>query len=139
MNFPLSRIYQDEHQTLGLLRVGSALLATIERPWLNNQPFHSCIPSGSYALEVLGDEKVRLSGTEPARTVINIEVANVASEVEGCIGVGTGFAFSTLMGELAYHRHAVVGSKVAIAMLTAELQRWPEVPHQIVISDGLCW
>jgi len=30
---------------------------TVERPWLNNTPFKSCIPAGNYILEMHASEK----------------------------------------------------------------------------------
>ncbi len=95
MRFPLRRFYQDERQTLGTLTAGSVTLFTIERPWLQNQPHVSCIPPGDYKITIIqigAEEKIRLEGgcIPSERTLINIEVANRAEQLEGCIGVGCG-------------------------------------------------
>lgn len=82
---------------LGKMTFPSGLeLFTIERPWRDNQPFISCIPSGEYTLEwdITGRVRnvPRLRGTAP-RTQINIHVANKASELHGCIAPGLTWAF----------------------------------------------
>ena len=102
MRFPLRRYHQDRNCTLGVIEVGDLLLYTIERPWVNNQPFVSCIPSGRYALGLwkpdLADEeepwRMRLNmfskeyGNE--RSAIQIEIGNYANDFAGCVGVGYG-------------------------------------------------
>ena len=91
MRFPLRRFYTDVAQTLGMLEIGQRKIFTLENGWLNNQPNRSCIPEGDYPMEVIriaGVEKVRLSGPEPERTLINIESSNYATELLGCIATG---------------------------------------------------
>lgn len=68
---------------------------TVERPWLNNAPNISCIPAASYPVkwvitETSGNRNGRGLGVENVehRSLIRIHVANTASEVQGCIGVG---------------------------------------------------
>ena len=78
---------------------GEFLCYTVERPWLSNLPFKSCVPPGEYDLHPYDSPKhpncfylenknlgVSLSGT--TRTHILIHVANWVEEVEGCIGPG---------------------------------------------------
>ncbi len=101
MRFPLRRFYQDERQTLGTLTVGAVTLFTIERPWLENQPNVSCIPDGDYRITIVsveGDRRIRLEGPgiPDERTLINIEVANYARELEGCIAVADGIILTDL-------------------------------------------
>ncbi len=101
MRFPLKRFYQDERQTLGTLTVGATTLFTIERPWLENQPNVSRIPEGHYKITIPlvgGEEKIRLEGfcIPSERTLINIEVANYARELKGCIAVGDGIILTDL-------------------------------------------
>lgn len=65
---------------------------TMERPWLDNRPFVSCIPAGVYVLEprryhkggydALGVKDV------PGRTHVLLHVANLASQLAGCIAPG---------------------------------------------------
>lgn len=96
--------------TLGELRVhpvsdhGQTLFEckTVERPWLDNEPFVSCIPSGAYTMRMRRSPVVeRTSGGEfthgwevtdvPGRTYIMVHPGNWSRNVEGCIAVGTGF------------------------------------------------
>jgi len=78
---------------------------TIERPWLNNKPFKSCIPDGVYYLEKRHSPVVgRTSGQEfqegwevtdvVDRTFIMIHPANWKEDLAGCIGVGLDYAIT---------------------------------------------
>ncbi len=122
----LLRDYHDD-RTLGYMTLESgARLATIERPWLNNQPMVSCIPEGVYKIHLRESSVINrtthgkyLHGWEvtgvPNRSFIMIHIANFPHELEGCIGVGlkhgmldremavrqSGAAFDLLMHELA--------------------------------------
>jgi hypothetical protein len=74
----------------GLIPMG---LYTIERPWINNVKNISCIPEGFYVVERrhsprFGDDMWMVIDV-PNRTDILIHVANRASDVQGCIGIGT--------------------------------------------------
>jgi len=78
--------------TLGVIRwPNGPRVFTIERPWLNNEKFISCIPEGDYPLEWDLKGRIRnvprLRNTEP-RTQINIHAANHPSELHGCIAPG---------------------------------------------------
>ena len=79
--------------TFGVLRLdGGWECLTVERPWLGNTPSVSCIPDGVYELELgtyhrggyAAYELVHVVG----RSLIKIHRANLAAEVQGCIGVG---------------------------------------------------
>ena len=72
---------------------------TVERPWLNNAPFESCIYEGSFFLGLRQYGVVTSSSggefTEGwevmdvnRRTYIMIHPANWPCDLEGCIGVG---------------------------------------------------
>jgi len=94
--------------TIGELRVGDALLYTIERPWKPARnhpagtPFESCVPDGIYELEAHDTEAHprtyclinELLGVTHGHTSISkrwaclLHVANRAREVSGCIGPG---------------------------------------------------
>lgn len=78
---------------------------TIERPWLNNESFVSCIPDGVYYLEQRHSPVVsRTSGGEfqegwevtdvRDRTYIMLHPANWMDDLAGCIGVGKDYAIS---------------------------------------------
>jgi len=92
----LQRLAMLDQCTLGVLSIGNVPFCfTVERPWLNNAPNISCIPAASYPVKWVvtgtsGNRNGRGLGVEnvPDRTLIRIHVANVADEVQGCIGVG---------------------------------------------------
>lgn len=105
-------------------------LYTVERPWLDNAPYQSCVPEGDYALTRLptttpvpdafrGTTWYLEGGTvgidKGRRTRIAIHIANVPSDVAGCIGVG--LALGTLDGAWAVHnsRFALVRAEAALA------------------------
>lgn len=85
--------------TFGRLTLGVQSWFTVERPWLDNAPSVSCIPSGLYPL-VLGmfysgdgvggrpDYPAYELQHVPGRALIKIHRANVASQVKGCIALG---------------------------------------------------
>ena len=64
---------------------------TIENPWLDNEPYVSCIPTGTYKAfrrtSPSNGEVIELKDV-PNRTFIQFHVANFPEDVEGCIGVG---------------------------------------------------
>lgn len=78
--------------TLGWLRIDDDTeLFTIERPWLGNKPFESCIPEGVYRCRRYSS--ARYPNTfevcdVPGRSKILIHTANRANDVQGCIGLG---------------------------------------------------
>ena len=119
MDLILIRDTFDPHETLGKIQAGEAIYASMEQPWNNDQPDHSCLPAGTYRLvphisghlheadgvtplqtwalvnEALGvfhsqqDVPADYSGGNPARTECLIHPANFASQLEGCISPGT--------------------------------------------------
>ena len=132
MRFPLRRFYQDERQTLGTLTVGATTLFTIEPPPRNNQPNLSCIPEGRYRMTIVdvdGEKRIRLDGAmiRGERTLINIEVANFASELGGCIGVGEGVQAQSLSN----HLFMTTDSQAAWDRLLAKLA-------QLEVTDVVC-
>ncbi len=61
---------------------------TIERPWLKNKAYVSCIPAGEYELKQVSSPKFGLTYKVCdviGRTQILIHKANKASELQGCI------------------------------------------------------
>ncbi len=89
-NCTIGKLYHEEHCGY-----------TIEKPWLSNKPFESCIPHGIYKLKRYSSKRfpnsfylsnpnlgVSLSGDTP-RTGILIHVGNFVEDVVGCIAVGT--------------------------------------------------
>ena len=90
----LTRFAYLPQATLGRLEIDNGpTLYTIERPWKDNRPYLSCIPTNSAGYELEWDrtgrikDVPRLRHTNP-RTQINIHAANYASELHGCIAPG---------------------------------------------------
>jgi len=91
----LERFAYGPDATLGRLILPGTVLYTIERPWLDNTPFKSCIPEGVYNVGKYSSPKypdVWELKDVPERTHILIHAANWAKDVQGCIGVGMDLA-----------------------------------------------
>lgn len=100
MKGKLTRYESADDGTFGVMRFGTLELHTIERPWLNNEPFKSCIPPGEYALHPFtrpnGDQVYALTGGTVSldktdgfrRYLILIHVGNYMTDVVGCIAPG---------------------------------------------------
>lgn len=104
----LDRFCYHPNGTLGVIDYEDERFWTIERPWLDNKPNVSCIPTGIY--EMGWRVSPRFGETwhvkdVPDRTHILIHVANYSKDVQGCIGLG-----SSLMGDTV----AVASSKNAV-------------------------
>jgi len=94
--------------TIGRLLAGNEAWATIERPWVNNEPNISCIPEGVYTCSKYSSR--RFPRTYQVDDVVNrsyilFHVANQASEVQGCIGLGKSISFND---------YRVVNSRIAM-------------------------
>ena len=89
MELTLIRTYYT-NGTNGILFYKSAFICyTIELPWLNNKPMHSCIPEGKYPLFIRYSPRFKihfmLEGVSK-RDLILIHPANDAlKELKGCI------------------------------------------------------
>ena len=90
----LTRFAQLQKETIGRLDYDGETYWTVERPWLDNLPFKSCIPDGNYVLRRRNSPKFGPNMWEvadvPGRSHILIHVANRSSDVVGCIGLGSG-------------------------------------------------
>lgn len=104
MRLHLERFAYTPIGTLGRLFVGDSTLFTVERPWLGNKPFSSCIPPGHYQCQRYSSPKYpdtwEIVGV-PERSLILFHVANFPHEVQGCIGLGT-----SMMGERVAVAHS---------------------------------
>tara|TARA_R110000782_G_C14778715_1_gene409762 strand:+ start:207 stop:551 length:345 start_codon:yes stop_codon:yes gene_type:complete len=69
-------------------------LYTVERPWLDNKAFVSCIPDGNYRIKRVDSPRFGKNMWEvaevPNRTHILLHAANYPHNVKGCIGLGKG-------------------------------------------------
>ena len=119
-NFILKRVYFDD-ATLGMLwnnkEPESKVLFTIERPWLQNKKDISCIPEGKYKVVKYSSKKFpdvwQLEDVKD-RTLILIHKANFASQLKGCIALGTSVGY---MSDDDITRKAVKSSGVAFELL----------------------
>ena len=79
---------------------GEFICYSLERPWLNNKPFESCVPEGEYELKyhrykgrldtfALIGETVSHFPSDKQRNLILIHPANQVHELQGCIATGT--------------------------------------------------
>lgn len=98
MKLVLSRFYSDDKDTLGILTIEGVkdpVFYTMERPWLDNQPFASCIPRGVYKVRTHHSRKfvsypdVWQVMDVSNRAAILLHVANWSEQLEGCIAIGT--------------------------------------------------
>lgn len=87
----LERFAYTEYGVFGTLTIGTDSFCTIERPWLFNLPSKSCIPEGTYELQLGKYNRGGYSAYEvmnvPGRSDIKIHIANTMDDVLGCIGV----------------------------------------------------
>lgn len=77
--------------TAGVLTVEGQSFATVEKPWINNEQFRSCIPEGTYAVKRYSSARFpdtwEIQDVE-GRARILIHAGNSPKDVEGCIAVG---------------------------------------------------
>lgn len=93
MNLQLIRRAWLPFGVYGLLRLPGFACWTVERPWLGNEPWVSCVPNGEYDLvwhpwSARDGMTVPMLANVPDRSAILIHPANFPHEVQGCIGVG---------------------------------------------------
>jgi|SRR5690606_11045739 len=89
----LERYKMTPEHTMGVLVIGEEQFYTVERPWLDNKSFVSCIPEGEYRCVRYSSPKFpdTFEVTKvPGRTYILIHAGNYAHDVQGCIAVGLG-------------------------------------------------
>lgn len=106
---------------------GFRICDTLERPWLNNEPRVSCIPSGTYtaiAFQSPHNGDVWLLENTTPRSMIEIHPANLVEELLGCIAPGT----KGILG----NKPAVLRSKQTMAMLKKTLPR----KFTLIIKDA---
>lgn len=113
---------------------------TVEREWLDNKPFHSCIPAGDYVLvphkyrgrydtfALVGYTVSHYEQKGFERYAVVIHPANVQSDLAGCIAPGSGRGF--LKGQ-----YAVTNSTATTDRLMEILRSRPHETHVIRITD----
>lgn len=101
----LTRAYlPDGSATLGRLDVNEHTFYTLEPPWQQNEPRLSCIPEGTYPLQLRESPIVRrtsrgefFEGWEIAnvadRTFIMFHIGNWVEDTDGCVLVGEAYSW----------------------------------------------
>ena len=121
-NILLTRLAGNSKQTTGYLIVHDvfkthAQFTTIELPWLNNEPFISCIPPGTYkAKKVLSNTFgwcIQILNV-PNRTNILLHYGNSYTNTKGCILIGSKFSKINHDSQLD-----ITSSRKAIKQLTS--------------------
>jgi hypothetical protein len=109
----LTRFCYAPNATFGSMIVDGIRLFTIENPWLDNRRGVSCIPEGEYVCRPRHFHRGDYPAIEildiPDRSHILFHKANVADDVNGCIGVGV--SLGCLSGKWAV-RHSSQGFAV---------------------------
>jgi hypothetical protein len=131
----LTRFISTDYGTFGKLYVGDKSFYTVEKPWANNTPYESCIPSGEYTLEphnslkygdalfIVGNGVEYQDSDTAKRFACLIHVANYEADVVGCIGLGD-----------KYLGHMVTNSKKAIKEFYELCD--PQKEHKLIIEWG---
>ena len=93
----LRRAIRSNKATLGKLSLGTELIAhTLENPWLDNETFISCIPTGDYKVKKYSSKKYpdvwELQDVKD-RSKILIHNGNLEKHTQGCILVGSAWGF----------------------------------------------
>lgn len=126
-NYGPKEVFHPCGGTFGTIELPSGLtLFTVERPWLGNKPFVSCVPTGQYGLKRRRSPKVKMitdgrweTGFEitnvHGRSLVMLHPANWPDELNGCVGVG--MAYGILNGRLGVER-----SQDAFDLLMMNLQ-----------------
>lgn len=88
----LKRFVRDSVKTIGRFTYENLSLFSVELPWRDNQTDISCIPDGTYKVQKVnspshGEGTWRIMEVCD-RTFIDIHVANVPSDLLGCVGLG---------------------------------------------------
>lgn len=119
----LLRYEDDSLRTFGILVVppGDAC-HTVERPWLDNKPFVSCIPPGVYTLRPWESPTkgkcLKIEGCEPERTDCLIHRGNVVKDVTGCVAVGE---YRGNLANAGRKEPAVLNSKLIMRQLLTRI------------------
>jgi len=118
MKVYLNRTDSTDYGTFGVITLnGKELCKTCERPWRDNKPQISCIPTGTYECRAYSSRKfpdVWEILNVPNRSAILIHAGNVPSDLRGCIAPGTSFG-------MIDGKKAVLGSRDALNKLRKTL------------------
>jgi hypothetical protein len=99
MILTLTRTAYSEEATAGFLLLNDEMLYSIEQPWDQNAPDHSCVPEGTYDLIpylspthgptwYLSNAALGVGAAGAVRSYCELHSANWATQLEGCIAFG---------------------------------------------------
>jgi hypothetical protein len=107
----LTRYGSTPYGTFGEVKVDDSVFYTVERPWLDNEPYESCIPEGCYEMLWLktttpvpsefegntwylkGDSVGVFANENKQRSRVANHIANTDKDVRGCIGWGKSLSY----------------------------------------------
>jgi hypothetical protein len=93
MNILVERICYHPEGVLGKFLLGAHELYTVERPWINNEPYVSCIPEGEYLALPYSSEKYpdtfELQNVPGRTKILFCHIGNYPKNVQGCFALGT--------------------------------------------------
>jgi len=106
MYLDIIRWTDDEHGTFGIIRYNDRLIChSLELPDIDNKPFISRIPNGSYHAEIIffkNKYPAIYIKDVPGRSGIVIHIANRTEEIQGCIAPGTYIKFEKTGEKVVY-------------------------------------
>lgn len=114
----LDRFYRWSDCTLGVVvdKNNEIVCYSLERPWIDNKPNISCIPPGTYTVEInKGDKKGFRLNNVPGRKDILIHVGNTIKDSQGCL----------LWGASAGKLGDVDGVKESAIMINDLINKYP--------------
>jgi len=137
MNILLKRFISTDLGTFGILTFDNKSYFTVEKPWVNNTPEISCIPTGDYTLApheshkygnvlcMVNDDMhiTHFKNAESKRFACLIHTANYEKDVIGCIGLGE-----------KYLGHMVTNSRKSIKEFYGLVD--PKETHHLTIEWG---
>lgn len=126
----LLRVGQSNRGTFGVLRHGQVpFVLTLERPWEDNLPQISCIPSGRYVCQRKRSPKFGITFeilNVPGRSDVLFHPGNSIEDTQGCILIGEEFSGT-------WDQPMLVSSRRGFLELLAYLEGIPT--FELVILD----
>ena len=101
MKLKINRLFPKATYIIGdFFTNGNFFADSLERPWLNNHPDTSCIPTGVYAVKMQFSPHFQRPMPHilnvPGRDKIMIHDGSVIANLEGCISIGKNSAVGVL-------------------------------------------
>ena len=138
----LIRDSHNQYGTFGKWIIGLHEFETVEQDWENNLPNISCVPNGEYKLTfhisphhgecyILENKELGIGKNkgDAKRFGCLLHIANLASQLEGCIAPG-------LYRSYYKGQWSVASSGTAMDRIFEILGKDPEVEHRLIISKN---